>query len=158
MKNLIVRTYIIAIMMIASCATVFAESNFPERTSQKQRLSREQLAEVQARHIANELAFSNAITEKFVKTYCNYQKEIWALGPRQRPGKHGMSEQDNEERIKQRFAMSEKILNIRQKYYHEYSKFLTQTQIEKVYEQERKMMNRLAKRGRGQHRPALRNQ
>ena len=64
-----------------------------------------------------------------------------------------MSEQDNEERIKQRFAMSEKLLNIRQKYYKEYSKFLTQAQIEKVYEQEHKMMNRLAKRGQGKHRP-----
>ena len=69
------------------------------------------------------------------------------MGPRQLPYKQGMSEQENGERIKQRFAMSEKILNIRQKYYKEYSKFLTQTQIEKVYEQERKMMNRLAKRG-----------
>ena len=145
----IIRTFVIAIMMIASCTTVFAQPN-----TQKQRMSREQLAEVQAKHIAGELAFSDAVTEKFVKTFCDCQKEIWALGPRPRPGKQGMSEQENEERIKQRFAMSEKILNIRQKYYKEYSKFLTQTQIEKVYEQERKMMKRLAnrgKRGKGFH-------
>mgnify|MGYP006903492502 CR=1 FL=1 len=146
MKHLI-RTFVIAIMMVASCATVFAQQNATQRPNQKQRISREQLAEVQAKHIANELAFSDAVTEKFIKTYCNYQKEIWALRPRQRPNKQGMSEQENEERIKQRFAMSEKILNIRQKYYKEYSKFLTQTQIEKVYEKERKMMNRLAKKG-----------
>ena len=145
----IIRTFVIAIMMIASCTTVFAQQN-----TQKQRMSREQLAEVQAKHIAGELAFSDAVTGKFVKTFCDCQKEIWALGPRPRPDKQGMSEQENEERIKQRFAMSEKILNIRQKYYKEYSKFLTQTQIEKVYEQERKMMNRLAnrgKRGKGFH-------
>ena len=143
----IIRTFVIAIMMIASCATVFAQQNNPQHPNKRQHISREQLAEVQAKHIANELAFSDAVTEKFVKTYTNYQKEIWALGPRLRPNRQGMSEQENEERIKQRFAMSEKILNIRQKYYKEYSKFLTQTQIEKVYEQERKMMNRLAKRG-----------
>ena len=145
----IIRTFVIAIMMIASCATVFAQQN-----TQKQRMSREQLAEVQAKHIAGELAFSDAVTGKFVKTFCDCQKEIWALGPRPRPDKQGMSEQENEERIKQRFAMSEKILNIRQKYYKEYSKFLTQAQIEKVYEQERKMMKRLAnrgKRGKGFH-------
>ena len=145
----IIRTFVIAIMMIASCATVFAQQN-----AQKQRMSREQLAEVQAKHIAGELAFSDAVTGKFVKTFCDCQKEIWALGPRPRPDKQGMSEQENEERLKQRFAMSEKILNIRQKYYKEYSKFLTQAQIEKVYEQERKMMNRLAnrgKRGKGFH-------
>ena len=160
----IIRTFVIAIMMIASCATAFAQqySNTPQRPNQKQRISREQLAEVQAKHIAQELAFSDAVTEKFIKTYCNYQKEIWALGPRIKPNKQGMSEQENEEQIKQRFARSEKILNIRQKYYKEYSKYLTQTQIEKVYEQERKMMKRLAQRGqgmrgKGQHRPAPRN-
>ncbi len=146
MKNLI-RTSVIAIMMIVSCATIFAQQNTPQRPNQKQRISREQLAEVQAKHIANELAFNNAVTEKFVKTYTNYQKEIWALGPRLRPNKQASSEQEKEERIKQRFAMSEKILNIRQKYYKEYSRFLTQAQIEKVYEQERKMMSRLSKRG-----------
>ena len=145
MKHL-VRTFIVAIMMIASCAAAFAQQSTTQRTDPKQRISREQLAEVQAKHIANVLAFSDAETEKFVKTYCNCQKEIWALGPRKRPGKQGLSEQENEERIKQRFATSEKVLNIRKKYYKEYSKFLTQTQIEKVYEQEHKMMNRLAKK------------
>ena len=160
----IIRTFVIAIMMIASCATAFAQqySNTPQRPNQKQRISREQLAEVQAKHIAQELAFSDAVTEKFIKTYCNYQKEIWALGPRIKPNKQGMSEQENEEQIKQRFARSEKILNIRQKYYKEYSKFLTQSQIEKVYEQERKMMKRFAQRGQGMRgkglrRPASRN-
>ena len=143
----VIRIFVIAIMMVASCATVFAQQSNPQRPTPKQRISREQLAEVQAKHIASELAFSDAVTEKFVKTYCNCQQEIWALGPRQRPNRQGLSEQENEKLIKQRFAMSEKILDIRQKYYKEYSKFLTQAQIEKVYEQERKMMKRLARRG-----------
>lgn len=151
-----VRTFVVAIMMIATCATAFAQQNTTQRTGQKQRMSREQLAEVQAKHIANELAFSDAVTEKFVKTYCDCQKEIWAIGPRKRPNKQNASEQENEERIKQRFATSEKVLEIRQKYYKEYSKFLTQSQIEKVYEQEHKIMNRLAKRGHGNRKPAAR--
>ncbi len=146
MKHLI-RFFAIAAMMIATCATTFAQQSTPQRSSQKQRISREQLAEVQARHIAKELAFSDAVTDKFVTTYCNCQKDIWGLGPRQRPSRQAQSEQENEERIQQRFAISENILSIRKKYYKEYSKFLTQAQIEKVYEQERKMMKRLAKRG-----------
>ena len=44
---------------------------------------------------------------------------------------------------------SEKLLQIRQKYYAEYSKFLTQNQIKRVYVLERQMMKRLAN-----HRPA----
>ena len=116
MKHLI-RLFIIALTMIVSCTTVYAQQSTSQSTTSKQRISREQLAEVQARHIAQELAFSNTITAKFVRTYCNCQKEIWALGPRSKSSKRGMSEQDNEERIRQRFAMSEKILAIRQKYY-----------------------------------------
>lgn len=130
-------------MMVASNVVAIAQQ--PNR---QQQVSREQLAEIEAKHIAHELAFSDAVSGKFVATYCNYKKDIWALGPRLRPNRRGRaSEQDNEERIKQRFAMSEKILNIRQKYYKEYSKFLTQTQIEKVYEQERMLIKRHAKRG-----------
>lgn len=137
-----------AIVMVATGATAFAQQGTrQQRPNRQQRISREQLAEMEAKHIAQKLAFSDAVTEKFVATYCNYQKEIWELGPRQRPNKQDASEQEHEERIKQRFAMSEKILNIRQKYYKEYSKFLTQAQIEKVYDQERKIMNRHSKRG-----------
>lgn len=139
----IIRTLLIVIMMVASNVVAIAQQ--PNR---QQQVSREQLAEIEAKHIAYELAFSDAVSGKFVATYCNYKKDIWALGSRLRPNRRGgASEQDNEERIKQRFAMSEKILNIRQKYYKEYSKFLTQTQIEKVYEQERMLMKRHAKRG-----------
>ena len=139
----IIRTLLIVIMMVASNVVAIAQQ--PNR---QQQVSREQLAEIEAKHIAHELAFSDAVSGKFVATYCNYKKDIWALGPRLRPNRRGgASEQDNEERIKQRFARSEKILNIRQKYYKEYSKFLTQTQIEKVYEQERMLMKRHAKRG-----------
>lgn len=137
----IIRTLLIVIMMVASNVVAIAQQ--PNR---QQQVSREQLAEIEAKHIAHELAFSDAVSGKFVATYCNYKKDIWALGPRLRPNRRGRaSEQDNEERIKQRFARSEKILNIRQKYYKEYSKFLTQAQIEKVYKQERLLMKRYAK-------------
>lgn len=139
----IIRTLLIVIMMVASNVVAIAQQ--PNR---QQQVSREQLAEIEAKHIAHELAFLDAVSGKFVATYCNYKKDIWALGPRLRPNRRGRaSEQDNEKRIKQRFARSEKILNIRQKYYKEYSKFLTQTQIEKVYEQERMLKKRYAKRG-----------
>ncbi len=139
----IIRTLLIGIMMVASNVVAIAQQ--PNR---QQQVSREQLAEIEAKHIAHELAFSDAVSGKFVATYCNYKKDIWALGPRLRHNRRGgASEQDNEKRIKQRFARSEKILNIRQKYYKEYSKFLTQAQIEKVYEQERMLMKRHAKRG-----------
>ncbi|EGF52450.1 hypothetical protein [Bacteroides fluxus] len=48
--------------------------------------------------------------------------------------------------MNERFAHSQKILDLRKKYYLKYSKFLTPTQIEKVYVLERRMMNRLFQR------------
>lgn len=105
----IIRTLLIVIMMVASNVVAIAQQ--PNR---QQQVSREQLAEIEAKHIAHELAFLDAVSGKFVATYCNYKKDIWALGPRLRPNRRGgASEQDNEKRIKQRFARSEKILNIR---------------------------------------------
>ena len=139
----LIRTFVIALMMTVACAVSFAQSNPTQK-----RISREQLAELQAKHIAHELAFTDDITEKFVKTFCNYQQEIWALRPRLKSAnakEQRMSEQDSEARIKQRFERSEKILGIRQKYYKEYSKFLTQKQIERAYELEQQMMRRLAR-------------
>lgn len=139
----LIRTFVIALMMTVACAASFAQP-----TPAQKRISREQLAELQAKHIAYELAFTDDVTEKFVKTFCNYQQEIWALGPRLKPTnaeKPHSSEQNSEERIKRRFERSEKILDIRQKYYKEYSKFLTQAQIERVYKLERTTMARLAK-------------
>ena len=110
---------------------------------------REKLAEMQARYIAQELAFSDDITERFVDTYCRAQKEIWALGPRQPLQGKEQTERGSEQRVRQRFEMSEKILKIRRKYYGEYSKFLSQTQIEQVYKWEYKMAHQLAYRNEG---------
>lgn len=117
----------------------------------RQRISREELAKTQAKHIATELAFDEATTAKFTETYCNYQKEIWNLGPRIRKNdgakQTSSAEQESEEEIKAKFEQSQKILDIRKKYYNEYSKFLTQKQIQRVYEIEKDIMKRLSKHG-----------
>ena len=52
--------------------------------------------------------------------------------------------------INDRFERSQKILALREKYYKRYSTFLTQKQIQRVYEMERQMMRRLSqKSGKG---------
>lgn len=136
--------FMLAVAMMAYCGTICAQN------SNKQRLNREELAEKQARHIANEMVMDDTIAERFVETYCQYQKEIWALGPRtgKNSRRNAPSETDveTEQEIKDRFEHSQKILDIRQKYYKEYSKFLTQKQIKRVYELERQIMDRLSKR------------
>ena len=131
----------VALMMIATCTVAFAQPQ-----GKKQRMSREHLAEVQAHHIAEQLAFSDDVTAKFVSVFCQQQQEIWALAPRL--GR--MAATTDEEQIQQRFDRSEKILAIRKKYYKEYSQFLTQAQIKRVYEIERQTMKRFAKKAKRQ--------
>ena len=115
------------------------------QNSNKQKPSREQLAEIQAQHIAHDLAMDDATRQKFIDTYCAQQKEIWAIGPRPKTENQlNMSEEETEKAIKERFEHSQQLLAIRQKYYQKYSTFLTQKQIQRVYEVEKQMMERLA--------------
>lgn len=141
MKNLI------RIMLLVTAVLAFTCTASAQNRRGGERISREQLAEKQAKHIAEELALSSEVSEKFITTYLKCQQEVWALGPRQgRPGKGAMSESQTDSVIQTRFDHSQKLLNIRKKYYAEYSKFLTAKQIERVYELERQMMKRLSQR------------
>lgn len=142
------KLWLVAALMLMGTTTISAQNN------QRQRLTREELADKQARHIAQTMAFDEATTKQFVETYTACQKEIWALGTRMKGArKQANAQQQTEVEAKQdiarQFERSEKLLQIRQKYYAEYSKFLTQNQIKRVYVLERRMMKRLAN-----HRPA----
>lgn len=144
----IMKLWLVAALMLMGTASISAQNN------KRQRLTREELADKQARHIAQTMAFDEATTKQFVETYTACQKEIWALGPRMKGArKQANTQQQTEAEAKQdialQFERSEKLLQIRQKYYAEYSKFLTQNQIKRVYVLERRMMKRLAN-----HRPA----
>ena len=140
MKN-IIRLLLLAVALTAFSGAVSAQNS-------KQRLTREQLAEVQAKHIAKEMAMDDATSQRFIDTFCKFQQEIWSLGPRPKQLHNQMTEEETEQVLKARFAHSQKILNLRQKYYAIYSEFLTQKQIQRVYELERQMMERLSKRSR----------
>ena len=138
MKNTI-RILLLIILLTAIGGTASAQSS-------RQRLSREQLAEVQARHIADEMAMDDTTSQHFIETFCQFQREIWALGPRPKHLNDQMTDEETEQALKARFAHSRKILDLRQKYYGIYSGFMTQGQIRQMYELERQMMERLSRR------------
>lgn len=149
MKSTAMKLLAIVVMAMMTIA-VSAQDNG------KQRKSREELAQIQAQRIADDLAFDDKTTAKFIDTYCRYQKDVWALGPRMGKGSHAAKGQQSspeaKETVKQRLDRSQKLLDIRKKYYAEYSKFLTEKQIGRVYELEKQMMDRLAKHaGRPHH-------
>ena len=130
----IFKTIIAASVAVLMSMTLSAQPN-------GKKISREELAVKQAEHISTELAFDDATSKKFQETYCNFQRELWTLGPSL---KKQQSENPSEEEMKQRFERSQKILDLRKKYYDIYSTFLSQKQISRVYEIERGMMRRLS--------------
>lgn len=138
MKN-IIRLMLLAVALTALSGAASAQGN-------KQRLTREQLAEVQAKHIAQEMAMDEATSQRFIETFRQFQRDIWALGPRPKHPNDQMTEEETGQALKGRLIHSRKILDLRQKYYTIYSEFLTQKQIRHVYELERQMMERLSKR------------
>lgn len=114
-------TMMMVIMMTVFSLGVSAQNN-------KQRMSREQLAETQANYIANQLAMDDATAAKFKATYSAYEKELWALGPRVKPQRGGgNTDAQAEQKISDRFRRSQQILDLREKYYKKYSQFLSET-------------------------------
>lgn len=139
------KKYIIRMLIVVVSMAMFGVNSYAQKTG-KQRLTREQLADKQARYIAGEMAFDDQTTEQFVKTYCNFQQDLWAIGPRPKRAKADRTEAEAKEAMNDRFEHSQQVLDLRKKYYAEYSKFLTQKQIERVYKLENSMMKRLSQR------------
>ena len=134
MKHLM-KIVLVAILSIASSTMAMAQ----KQDGNKKRLSREQLAEKMARNIAKKLAFTDEQTQKFVDAYSRQQKEIWALGENKHP-----------QNVQERLDRSEKILSIRKKYYKEYATFLSQEQVNRVYELEQRQMKQMLQRNKKQ--------
>lgn len=131
------------VCLIMGMVWFFVGSVSAQNNAEK-RLSREQLAEVQARHIAGSLALDEAITKKFVDAYCDYQQEVWNSGTSfRKKANTAMTDAEIEKNIKERFAHSRKLLDIREKYYDVYRGFLSPKQIQRVYELEKQVMKRL---------------
>lgn len=118
--------------------------NVSAQDSEKKRPSREQLAELQARHIAGSLALDDATAKKFVDAYRDYQQEVWNSGTsmKKRVVAQSLTDAEIEKNIKERFAHSRKLLDIREKYYDVYRGFLSPKQIQRVYELEKQVMKR----------------
>lgn len=124
----ILRTRLVAITVMMCATAAMAQANDGKR------LSREELAVNQAKYIAHELALDEATTNKYVETYCAYQKEVWALGPRK------------DLNVEQRLERSQKVLDLRKKYLAIYRGFLTETQVDRAYRLEKKVLDRMRKK------------
>lgn len=138
------------LLLIAIAVTMATDAGAAEKRG-GDAVSREQLAEKQARHIAGKLALDGDTESRFITTYVDCQKAVWALGRNRAKGaaKKELTEQQTDSAIQARFSHDQKMLDIRKKYYGEYSKFLTAKQIDQIYKMERQMMKHLREHRQG---------
>lgn len=120
--------FILIAVMIAACGMTSAAKD-----TDSQKLAREKLAVRQATYIADKLDLDKETTQKYIDAYCRYQQKIWELG-----SEKGLN-------TEQRLDRSQKILDLRKKFYKEYKKFLTEEQIEKAYRLEKQIFDRKTK-------------
>ena len=108
-------------------------------------ISMEKVAEMQANKIIGELGLDDKTAAKFTDVYKKYMKEINDLRkeymPKVKAGEVSMSSMPTDAEVdkmmRDRFKQSRKMLDIREKYYDEFRKFLSPKQVQKIYEQGR---------------------
>ena len=74
------------VILIVTCLFLMAGSwsQAMAQHDENRHMKREQLAEAQAKHIAKGLGLDDDKTKRFVETFCECQKSMWALGAKYR--------------------------------------------------------------------------
>ena len=146
-------------MLIVACAlSVQATLAQDRKEGQKPpRMSWEKMQEMQINFIAKSMGLSGQDTEKFEEVYKEYNREMRGLmgNPPQRPERDNKkpegekkewkepTDEEVEAMLKGRFARSRKMLDLHEKYYDKYRKFLSPKQIQKIYDFEMMNMGRV---------------
>lgn len=140
------RTKYFWMLLVACVLGVQAMSAQNNQKHGRKRITMEQMVDMQARKIVNDLGLDDATAAKFTDVYKKYMNEINDLRKKDTPkvkkenkdeGKapKNMTDADIDKMMKDRFIQSRKMLDIREKYYHEFRKFLSPKQVQKVYNQ-----------------------
>lgn len=142
--------WVLLVACLLGTQTINAQNNTNKKSNRK-RMTIEQMVDMQANKISNELGLDDKSSAKFIDLYKKYMKEINDARKKDMPPKPDakpdenkprpngpmpkMSDDDVDKMMKERFALSRKILDIREKYYDEFRKFLSPKQVKKIYDQ-----------------------
>ena len=123
-----------------------AQEENPQGKKERKRPSFEQISEMQCRRIANDLGLDDKTATRFSDVYKKYMKEMNDLRMKgmqkkddvkkdETRGPKHLSDAEVDKMMRDRFVQARKMLDIREKYYDEFRKFLSPKQVQKVYEQ-----------------------
>ncbi len=166
-------------MLMVACflgVQVMNAQNEPGKVKGKRphkRITMEQMVDIQSNKIIGDLGLDDKTAAKFKDVYKKYMTEMDDLRKKNMPKREGMkpgegkapqmpTDAEVDKMMRDRFEQGRKMLDIREKYYDEFRKFLSPKQVQKIYEQGmsnkgkfHQEMNRRAgmNRPQGGHRP-----
>jgi len=118
-----------------------------------ERMSDDEIIQMQIRDIVSWLDFDKKTEDKFIKEYTAFRKEIGAVAKNAKPPQDITSEEEIDKAIQQNFEISEQILKIRKKYYLRFKEFMKPSQIQMMYRIENEAGRRMHERPEGPERP-----
>ena len=146
-------------LLLGSQMSLSAQNN--DNREKKQRPTQEQMVQMQTNQMVKTLMLDDATAAKFTPVYEKYLNELrecrmMNIKPRVKKDatqateatktpRSAMTDADIAKMLKDQFAQSRKMLDIREKYYNEFSKILSQKQILKIYQQEKSNANKFKK-------------
>ncbi len=144
---------IFSILLFVTCLLVnqLATAQNPNRFP----LLQERIAQAKLREIRKSMNLNQETFERFRPIYLKYDREITGIDFRQmarlmRVDADSLSEEEADQMIVNQLETARQLIDIREKYYHEFRKVLTPQQIIKLYQTEaeirKKVMQELKKR------------
>lgn len=119
-----------------------AQDNEQGKKRSRKRMTMEQMVDMQSRKIIGDLGLDDKTAAKFTEVYAKYMKEMNDLRKEYMPkrpeaGKKPsmLTDAEVDKMMRDRFKQSRKMLDIREKYYDEFRKFLSPKQVQKIYDQ-----------------------
>lgn len=135
---------VVAFMM--GTQVINAQADKPKGKREHKRPTLEQIIQMQSQRIVDELGLDDKTAAKFAEVYKKYMKEMDDLRKQYMPVKSdfkkdkpsmpkSLTDEEVDKMMRDRFAQARKMLDVREKYYDEFRKFLSPKQVQKVYNQ-----------------------
>ena len=135
---------VVAFMM--GTQVINAQADKPKGKREHKRPTLEQIIQMQSQRIVDELGLDDKTAAKFAEVYKKYMKEMDDLRKQYMPAKSdfkkdkpsmpkSLTDAEVDKMMRDRFVQARKMLDVREKYYDEFRKFLSPKQVQKVYNQ-----------------------
>lgn len=168
--NTMKKWWMVAVATVLMVAQGVAQEQKKQMTPEQREARKEAMMENRCKQLAVALTLDDNDTARFIEVYKQYNTEMRELRGKYRMhhpkkgnaqmgvDKEPLTDEQIDENIRTRFAMSRAIIDVREKYYKEFRAFLNPKQIQKLYDLEKKqgeqMQRQHQKRGSEGGRPA----